>query len=660
MSTNPESSNNMAKLKMRRNKQACDQCRGKKAKCDAGLPCQPCKQAHIRCSYSTPKKKRGIPTGYLQNLEKTADRLLNLLGMYLESEPEGESILSGLATRLASSSDQVNARYKRQLQDSKVLNILDLTDLDLTVIKSGLNKYESKDYRVLASQPSTAGVKTSPKSPISNAPSPLSVLSHALGRPLDRHQITNLGPTSGFDSVELSTFQKLHLSQTRFDVNAWKAHLAPFSLTEILDSYFTYIHSILPMVDRTDLIRLVHSEDISAKSSTTILLWSVMFIAFNQMNGRVKSDAVFETRIMHELTTSIHECKHSLQSVQTLTIQALYFWGQGYWSNAWMIIGNAVRMGMAIGINTCDSSSSIFSTRTWKCCCIIDTLISGRLGKVPQVRPEDFLRFDEAETSEEWELWKPTFVGKGPNQCYPEPYRLVSIFNQFHRINKLANMAITQTNKMGYFGSSKEQQLQILIDTVRHTKQWQAESPDHITVEDLLNEKYDFQLLPHRANLYFGYVSMYLMVYLVSDNNHEGHITELPSVEEVAQMTINVLSNVTSRFPSNCLPSFEYFTSLCLIIVYKDGLLHNKFNTFAEMLTVNPQAKTLLDFLEQLSSTWCGASVAHKHFLKMSTSNSPPDLEDSSIYSNFMSSIPNFGDVSDVDFLNSYRVSVFQ
>lgn len=636
---------------MRRNKQACDQCRIKKAKCNSGLPCKACKQNHMRCTYSSPKKKRGIPTGYLQNLEKSTDRLLNLLGIYLESEPNGEQILIDLAVRLASSSGKMNAQYKRHLQNSKILEILDLQEIDLTLIRSGLKKSESKDYRVLASQPITTITKTTTVTTMTT-----------VENSTEKQVTTSLGPSSGFDSLVLSTFQKLQLSKSTFDVKNWKSHLAPFSLTEILDSYFTYIHSILPMVNRTDMIRLIHSDDTSIKSSANVLLWSAVFIAFNQMRNQSHGDGPYETRVMHDLTLCVMECKHSLESVQALLIQAIYFWGQGYWSNAWMIVGNAVRMAVDLGlnVNNSTSNSTSFSVRTWKCCCIIDTLISGRLGRVPQITPEDYFEFDEIETSEEWELWKPTSIGKGSHQCYPEPYRLVSIFNQFHRINKLANIAITQTNKTGYFESTKQDQLKILIETVQSTRKWLSEVPEHIAISDMLSPNASLQLLPHRANLYFGYVSMYLIVYLVSDNNHEGLIGDMPSVEEVATMTINVLSNFTSRFPSNCLPSFEYFSSLCLIIVFKDGLAHERFHTFQEMIEQNAQAKSLLDFLQRLSSTWCGASVAHDYFTKMAKEESQNlvGIDDSSIYSNFMSSMPNFGNISDFDFFGSYRVSL--
>ena len=259
----------------RRNKQACDQCRIKKAKCNSEFPCHSCISSDLKCSYTTPKKKRGIPTGYLQKLEKTADRLLDLIGLFLESDPTAEQRLVEMATLLTQDSNKSTSRYKKNLQNSELLNVLQLNDLDLTVIRSCLKKTESKDYRMLATKPENRPAQTA-----SNVT--------ATEEPPANNQLTSLGHSSGFDVLFLANFQKLQLSSSNFNINEWKLRLFPFNMAEILDVYFTFFHAIFPMVNKTDLIRLAHSPDANKKSPQSVLLWTATFMAYNHMTGRSK------------------------------------------------------------------------------------------------------------------------------------------------------------------------------------------------------------------------------------------------------------------------------------------------------------------------------------------------------------------------------------
>lgn len=667
----PATSTVTSKPKGRRNKRACDLCRLKKAKCDAEFPCRTCEASDLKCSYSTPKRKRGIPTGYLQKMEKTADRLLNLLGLLLEEDAHAEQKLLEMARKLKSNdSPECHERYKQNLQKSEVLDVLELNDLNLTVIRSGLKKTESKDYRVQASES---------RMTISN--SKAKVISDSLSLPeltgtVD-NQMTCLGPSSGFDVLFLATFQKLQLSKNNFTISAWKLRLFPFSIAEILDVYFTFFHAIFPMVNKTDLIRLAHSPGADKKSAQSVLLWTATFVAYNHMCDRSNYNEPTETRIMHDLTTCILECQHSVHSVQALLIQSIYFWGQGYWSNAWLIVGNAVRMAMDLGINVCTPDSSVSSLRTWKCCCIIDTLISGRLGRVPQITADDYFSFDEPETSEEWELWKPAVGSRqSPVKCTPEPYRVVSIFNQFHKINRLANLHITQTNKTTFYSYPPEKLFEIHAEMAENTRQWLAQTPDHVDIEGLLkpNASADLQLLPHRANLYYGYVSMYLMVHML-DDPRLAQLPGTPSISDIVQMCVTLLSNFQSRFPSFCLPSFEYFSSLTILIIFKDGMSRGVFKSFREMLETSSEARMLLGYLEELSGTWSAARVAYDYFMAMDRApdtdrdvnheNTAPGEQEvetpsgmKTVYSNFLASMPNFGDISDLDLFNM-RVCIY-
>ena len=73
--------------KRQRINQACDQCRKRKSKCDGAQPtCSTCDNVGKECTYGTPVKKRGLPTGYVRGIEA-------LLGLFQQVLPNGEYTL---------------------------------------------------------------------------------------------------------------------------------------------------------------------------------------------------------------------------------------------------------------------------------------------------------------------------------------------------------------------------------------------------------------------------------------------------------------------------------------------------------------------------------------------------------------------------------------
>ncbi|RAO70708.1 uncharacterized protein BHQ10_006720 [Talaromyces amestolkiae] len=73
--------------KRQRINQACDQCRKRKSKCDGAQPtCSTCDNLGKVCTYGTPVKKRGLPTGYVRGIEA-------LLGLFQQFLPNGEYTL---------------------------------------------------------------------------------------------------------------------------------------------------------------------------------------------------------------------------------------------------------------------------------------------------------------------------------------------------------------------------------------------------------------------------------------------------------------------------------------------------------------------------------------------------------------------------------------
>jgi hypothetical protein len=71
--------------KRQRVSRACDQCRGRKDKCDGKQPvCSTCESTSQQCSYGAAPKRRGLPSGYVRGLEV----LLSLIFSRIQSSED--------------------------------------------------------------------------------------------------------------------------------------------------------------------------------------------------------------------------------------------------------------------------------------------------------------------------------------------------------------------------------------------------------------------------------------------------------------------------------------------------------------------------------------------------------------------------------------------
>ncbi len=74
-------------------RQACDYCRTKKAKCDGALPvCSTCSALLEVCTYTTSRKRRGLPSGYTHELERRVLLYQTLLAQLVRDARCGECL----------------------------------------------------------------------------------------------------------------------------------------------------------------------------------------------------------------------------------------------------------------------------------------------------------------------------------------------------------------------------------------------------------------------------------------------------------------------------------------------------------------------------------------------------------------------------------------
>ncbi|ABN67966.2 fungal specific zinc-finger transcription factor, partial [Scheffersomyces stipitis CBS 6054] len=88
--------------KKRRVRQACDYCRSKKARCDGKSPkCSTCMSMDMTCTYTQSAKRRGLPTGYIHDLERKVLMFQALFASILSNDSDhGRSLEERIMTSL--------------------------------------------------------------------------------------------------------------------------------------------------------------------------------------------------------------------------------------------------------------------------------------------------------------------------------------------------------------------------------------------------------------------------------------------------------------------------------------------------------------------------------------------------------------------------------
>uniref|UniRef100_A0A060T9X9 ARAD1D18414p n=1 Tax=Blastobotrys adeninivorans TaxID=409370 RepID=A0A060T9X9_BLAAD len=582
--------------KRARTKHSCDQCRTKKAKCDGNDPCQACITNKAQCTY-TELKKRGLQPGYIQKLQKTTDNVLSLLGLLASTTDNGEDLIKQLVQRVSTESD-----YRR------------------TQLANSITPYLSD---IIGDVPRQNGKSQKRKG--SNFP------------PEDKNEASPdmeprfFGFSSGFDRP--TDLRGRHMDHKISDFDDCRKFIEPLSAMDLLDVYFAYGHPLFPMVSKSRVVQSAMSEEDYGNSGRRCLLWTILIYALNHTELGKQYRDTDTVQMMLRLTVCCFKSRHSAETVQALLLQALFLWGKGFWSNSWLIVGDAVRMAIDIGLHIYSPESPAMTRRTWKCCCMIDTLISGRLGRNPLVTSDDYFDDPEPIDGEEWDIWKPSVdpselvsspyanqspVGNNSPQIawVSEPGRTLSIFNQFHDINRIANRFLAWANRSSKM--EEAEMVQRLRITAQELKAWRDNLPPHCDLESIMNAdvKSNVQMLPHLVSLYFGYVSICHLIHIMDTGFNA--VDLVPSYGEVLALTRKLMQSYFSRETTRkALPTFEYFLCLSITVNIK---MFVEMQSHTQSLADSELFNQFLKYLEYCSDVWGGAKVSHDYFANVKSS----------------------------------------
>ncbi|KAG0155264.1 hypothetical protein PDIDSM_838 [Penicillium digitatum] len=470
--------------KRQRVSRACDSCRSKKDKCDGVQPvCSTCASLCRPCTYKANPKKRGLPTGYIRSLEL-------LWGLVFQKIQGSEDVMralmrsvnlpSHLATmgKETEGSDALLASFKNSkvLRDiERILIVLEQpeeerernlqthgegeTPLDVERILSSAEAQEwqipegieARETPLPGLSPTRTAVGIAPTQ--YTGPRPTTDCGIQTTTPDDRLLSSFTLPSNPDYPRSLSTKTFLQLPY-----NAWP----------LFDVYFSYTQCWFPILEKHDILRTafhytegdVYASCLTPGSGEHAALWAVLTLASLQY-ASISASSEIEEQPIDQMTPSQmfstarqlippESGPHEIGHVQALLILGLVKFGQQEWTGSWMLVGQAVRIAHALGLDqpsypslskTPDQEKQIGRAKhVFLGCFVLETLIAETISQFPSLRKGDLARIGSINEDglEEWHPWEDqtglrpaqssrTSMQRGPLHALSTFNRLVSV-----------------------------------------------------------------------------------------------------------------------------------------------------------------------------------------------------------------------------------------
>ncbi|KAJ4149146.1 hypothetical protein NW754_000585 [Fusarium falciforme] len=321
-----------APAKRQRVSLACDACRTAREKCDGGRPhCGTCTAQNRPCSYTPASRKRGVQTGYLRTIELS-------LAWLFEQVPDCEGALHRLltqndgadGTRILATKDKAGHRLYRRWSKSRVHK--DIGRM-LSDEKTPRNETSADDSETEESiSPANANLFEAKSSP-------------------------------GF-SLQGANLSQADLPANTYQLGGMAEPPVPTKLTlppnwkRLIDIYFCYTHSWLPIVERemvTSTALAYPSEGLTLEANRSSALhaqlWAVFAVSSFQdaassepfHNNGFSPSKIYS--IARQLIPSDDESLE-IPHISSLLLHSLVLLGQKKTMSAWLLIGKASRLAL--------------------------------------------------------------------------------------------------------------------------------------------------------------------------------------------------------------------------------------------------------------------------------------------------------------------------
>jgi hypothetical protein len=564
--TNEETQPNQGSTTKKRVSQACRRCRSRKDKCDGKKPaCTPCATANEVCVYDPPTKKRGLPEGYVRGIEK-------LWGVSLrKSEGLEESILRILAEETADparfetfaflwNEKEEGETLLETWRNSHVFKELErlLPFLDISDEKSG--KRKRADF-----VPTQVPELTAPPMYMDFARPPAA---GSTSQPEDNHRPSL---TSQISPLPLRT------SVTQ------SPRSLPSSTWQLIDIFFSYTHCWFPIIEKPDLLRISYqypADGTFAANTQTgdhAILWAILAYSAQQSPALLSSanshpplelGGWTPNKLYAEAGASIpgDEGDFDIGHVQGLLVLTLLNMGMGRWNRAWLLVGQAARITICLGLGDGGQDPQVQSRsrRVFLCCLTLDTLVALRLQRRPQLHVSDLKvqKNIEEDGLDEWSPWSDALsMERRPADRRPGPAAVASTFNRLVTLVQVLNN-ILHDDSSGLARANKCQRL------LHDLKSWDLPTPNSLSSIPNFQGTKMASLLPHQYHLYLAFNGTMAAVTshaLISSPDSWEFQSSGDVISTAAYQAMWLLERYNEAYGSSIVPpTFDCFISIIL------------------------------------------------------------------------------------------------
>ncbi|KAK3989712.1 hypothetical protein QBC44DRAFT_326991 [Cladorrhinum sp. PSN332] len=473
-----------ATIKRQRVSRACDQCRAAREKCDGVQPqCFPCVSQSRPCTYEVNPKKRGVATGYIRTLELALAWVFDHVSgsedaLNTALAQESGHVRAVITGKDASGADRLHKKWRKSRAHRGIEHIL--SGSSEMPYPSRDERSQSPDASFTEGEPTT--VSPNPGSAIADdtmAPEPPN---HQAADSV--HQLQNSRHGKLPDPIPDTTVghRSASFSSKRLKLpsNHWR----------LLDIYFSYTHSWLPILEKQALFQTsyLYSEEgleiapDDPSSAAHAELWSSLALASLQ-DAACSESALSEATLGHGLSPKdIYDIARSLipselgpfqiNHARALVLLALVNLSRGDATGVSLLVGSAIRIALSI---TLPQQPGLGKERqkmqtVLMACFNLETILSVLYNTVPHLRDEDVS--DMTSISEDgvdqWEPWTACdgFGGNLSNSRQSRnPAFPISTFNQLYAIFKVVSNDVSARRR----GVSSRERAMVFIGRLQQS-----------------------------------------------------------------------------------------------------------------------------------------------------------------------------------------------
>ncbi|KAK3690121.1 hypothetical protein B0T22DRAFT_188242 [Podospora appendiculata] len=459
-----------APVKRQRVSRACDQCRNAREKCDGIRPqCFPCVSQHRPCTYTASPKKRGVQTGYIRTLELALAWVFdNTLGsedaLSTVLNQEGGQMHNLLAGKDPGGAERLHKKWRRSQARKRIDHVLSGGAAPSSYRDKLSPLEDASDTEGEAHASTSPGLILTDQQP--PGPDPSEDTDIPRRAPWDP-------PQSGGDILPPVELPPSLPPSSSFVTSAPPGRLKlPVNHWRLLDIYFSYTHSWLPILDKQDLFQALYlySEQGLVVSPDEPLpavhaeLWSALALAAFQDRASSKSSPTLDFDHGQHSPAEVYDIARDLipledgtfqvQHARALLLLSLVNLGRGHQTSAWLLVGLATRI--SLDANTCQPLSRGRNKNGMQsvlaACFMLDTVISLRYNKPAHLTAEDVA--DEMpipeDGLEQWEPWTPCEgfgTGYGGSHVSRNPAYCLSTFNQLFGLLRVVSCEMSSRRR---------------------------------------------------------------------------------------------------------------------------------------------------------------------------------------------------------------------